>query len=186
MTIDAERRAGELLRLAQAGDQAAYAALLEIVATAARAFARARLGAVPWLDDVVQETLLAVHRARHTYDVRRPFAPWFYAIAANRLIDVVRRERRVATREIATDLLPDAPARAGPAAGEIDVEAVRAAVAALPGRQRQIIEALKFEDHSVREIAGELRMSPSAVKVAAHRGYKALRRLLGGAQRAHR
>ena len=63
---------------------------------------------------------------------------------------------------------------------EIDVEAIHAAVAALPQRQRQVIEALKFQDQSVREVAGRLSMTESAVKVTAHRGYRALKRLLRG------
>ena len=63
---------------------------------------------------------------------------------------------------------------------EIDVEAIHAAVASLPERQREVIEALKFQDQSVREVAGRLSMSESAVKVTAHRGYQALKRLLRG------
>ncbi len=126
----------------------------------------------------MQETLIAVHGARHTYDPARPFAPWFYTIASSRLIDALRRERRIATRELAADVLPDVAAveRVG---DEVDVEAIRHAVAALPPRQREVIEQLKFEDRSVREIARDLNMSESAVKVTAHRGYRALRRLLG-------
>ena len=95
VTVEQERESAGLMRLAQAGDQAAYASLLVLLTSATRQFARARLGAVPWIDDVVQETLLAVHRARQTYDPGRPFAPWFYAVASSRLIDVIRRERRV-------------------------------------------------------------------------------------------
>jgi RNA polymerase sigma-70 factor (ECF subfamily) len=56
---------------------------------------------------------------------------------------------------------------------------------ALPARQRQVIAAMKFHDRSVREIAGRLRMTESAVKVTAHRGYKALRRMLRGHRREH-
>lgn len=56
-------------------------------------------------------------------------------------------------------------------------------MASLPGRQRAVIEGLKFHDQSVREVAGRLNMTESAVKVTAHRGYRALRRLLGGRQR---
>jgi RNA polymerase sigma-70 factor, ECF subfamily len=171
------------MQLAQAGDQLAYASLLALLTSAARRFAHARLGAVPWIDDVVQETLLAVHRARHTYDPQRPFAPWFYAIAINRLIDGVRRERRVASREIASDLLPERSNTEAAAQDHIDVEAIRAAVAALPPRQREVIEALKFRDQSVREVAGRLQMSESAVKVTAHRGYRLLKRVLGGRTR---
>jgi RNA polymerase sigma-70 factor (ECF subfamily) len=169
------------MRLAQAGDQIAYASLLVLLISTARQFARARLGSVPWIDDVVQETLLAVHGARQTYDHGRPFAPWFYAIASNRLIDVLRRERRVTAREVPGDTLPDAPIPAGATIRhEIDVDAIHAAVASLPPRQREVIEALKFQEQSVREVAGSLRMTESAVKVTAHRGYRALRRLLRG------
>jgi RNA polymerase sigma-70 factor (ECF subfamily) len=172
------------MRLAQAGDQMAYASLLVLLTSVTRRFARARVGTVPWIDDVVQETLLAVHGARHTYDDERPFAPWFYAVATSRMIDVLRRERRVASRELANDELPEAPLAGSARVGdEIDVEAIRSAVAALPDRQRDVIEGLKFQDQSVREVAGRLKMTESAVKVTAHRGYRALRRLLGGQQR---
>jgi DNA-directed RNA polymerase specialized sigma24 family protein len=74
-------------------------------------------------------------------------------LATNRLIDVIRRERRVHRRESAVESLPDI------AAGEsgndaVDVEAIHAALAALPDRQRQVIEGLKFQDRSVKEMAG--------------------------------
>ena len=74
MTAEQELRSSDLMRSAQAGDQTAYASLLVLLTSTTRQFARARLGAVPWIDDVVQETLLAVHRARHTYDPRRRHA----------------------------------------------------------------------------------------------------------------
>lgn len=184
MTPEQEHQSAGLLRLAQGGDQVAYASLLVLLTSVTRRFVRLRLGSVPWIDDVVQETLMAVHGARHTYDVGRPFAPWFYAVASSRMIDVLRRERRVTAREIASDALPDRPAdRGGLRADDIDVEAIHAAVASLPGRQRDVIEGLKFHDQSVREVASRLNMTESAVKVTAHRGYRALRRLLGGRQR---
>jgi RNA polymerase sigma-70 factor (ECF subfamily) len=185
VTPEQERQAASLMRLAQGGDQAAYAALLVLLTSLVRQFARRRIGgAAVWVDDVVQETLLTVHSARHTYDPRRPFAPWFYAIASNRLIDVLRRERRIAAREIAGGELPDGSSHAGGMErDDIDVEAIRAAVAALPPRQRAIVEGLKFRDQSVREVADRMGMSESAVKVTAHRGYRALRRLLGAGTR---
>jgi RNA polymerase sigma-70 factor (ECF subfamily) len=185
LTPEQERQAASLMRLAQAGDQAAYASLLVMLTSAARQFARRRVGgSAPWVDDVVQETLLTVHGARHTYDANRPFAPWFYAIASNRMIDVIRRERRVAAREVASGELPeDASHQPATERDAIDVEAIRAAVAALPPRQRAVVEGLKFRDQSVREVAGRMGMTESAVKVTAHRGYRALRRLLGAGTR---
>lgn len=109
MTPEQERQSAGLMRLAQSGDQVAYASLLVLLTSVTRRFVRLRLGSVPWIDDVVQETLMAVHGARHTYDVGRPFGPWFYAVASSRMIDVLRRERRVTARGIAGDAL------AGPA-----------------------------------------------------------------------
>jgi RNA polymerase sigma-70 factor (ECF subfamily) len=148
----------------------------------ARQYARARLGDVPWLDDVAQETLLTVHSARRTYDPKRPFAPWFYAILSNRMIDVLRRERRVSSREVGSDVLPEpAPAGGSTRGGshEVDPGRIRAALDALPERQREVVSALKLRDESVKDVSARLGMSQSAVKVTAHRGYRALRRLLG-------
>jgi RNA polymerase sigma-70 factor (ECF subfamily) len=169
------------MRLAQRGDESAYAELLAMLTTATRHFARGRVGSVPWIDDVVQETLVSVHRARHTWDPARPFAPWFYAIASHRTVDVWRRERRVSSREEGRDVLetPSPVTEAGEY-DEVDMVAVRAALAALPARQRDIVEGLKLRDESVRHLAARHGMSESAVKVMAHRGYKKLRKLLGG------
>ncbi len=183
MTIEQERQSAALMRLAQDGDQMAYASLLVQLTAIARGYVRRRLGgASAWTDDVVQDALLAVHAARHTYDPSRPFAPWFYAILFNRLIDVVRRERRLQAREVLTATVPE-PSAAADGRNEIDGDAIRAAVQALPPRQRDVIEAMKFRDESVREVAGRLNMSESAVKVTAHRGYQTLRRLFAKGRR---
>lgn len=167
------------MRLAQGGDQSAYAELLVRLTSLARRYVRGRVRDAAWVDDAVQETLLTVHRARHTCDTSRPFAPWFYAIVSTRFIDAVRREGRIARREQGGENLPE-PAGDGGGHGDLDVERIRAAVAALPDRQRDVIEGLKYRDESVRDVAKRLGMSESAVKVTAHRGYKVLRRWLGG------
>ena len=140
---------------------------------------RQKWGNVAWVDDAVQETLLSVHRARHTFDPSRPFAPWLYAIAHNRMIDVARRERRIGDREQGADVLPESAAASSAPAADIDVDRIHAALAALPSRQRDVIVGMKFGDESVRQVGARLGMSDSAVKVTAHRGYKVLRRLLG-------
>ena len=172
------------MRQAQQGDQVAYATLLARLTPLARRYARGRVGDKPWIDDAVQDMLVTVHRARHTYDATRPFAPWFYAIASSRLIDVWRRERRIGGRELAGDILPE-PAMVSPSTrDDIDVGAIRAALESLPSRQREVIERLKYRDESVRDVAGQLGMTESAVKITAHRGYKLLRRILRGSTRA--
>jgi RNA polymerase sigma-70 factor (ECF subfamily) len=181
MTPQQELQATALMTRAQDGDTLAYAELLTMLAASGRRYARGRVGEVSWLDDIVQEALLSIDAARHTYDPRRPFAPWFYAILTNRLIDVVRKEQRVRAREIVADSLPEPPAAAGVGRDrdEIDFDVVRAALLALPDRQREIVSALKLRDESVKDVSRRLGMSESAVKVTAHRGYQALRRFFG-------
>jgi len=157
------------------GDDDAYEQCLVGLTMDLRAYVRARAGDVPWVDDVVQETLLLIHDARQTYDTQRSFAAWFYAIARHRLIDEFRRAARRRAREVATEVLPE-PGIVTPDAGER--ERLEMALAQLPRRQRQIITAMKFEGESVRDVAVRTGMTESAVKVMAHRGYKLLRRLL--------
>jgi len=184
--VEQERQLAGLMQRAQQGDQEAYGELLARLTTFARRYVRGRSGAASWLDDVVQETLMTVHRVRHTCDTSRAFAPWFYAILSSRLIDVARRERRIAGREATSGDLPErSTADAEDARDDIDVDAIRAAVRALPARQAEVIDRLKFHDESVRDVATTLGMSESAVKVTAHRGYKVLRRWLGGSRGAH-
>ena len=188
MTSAEESHAADLMRSAQAGDEIRYAELLVLLTSASERYVRRKYGSVAWVDDVVQETLWTVHRARHTYDPRRPFAPWFYAIVSTRLVDVWRREHRVAKRERGGDEIPDtagaAPVGAGDRSG-IDVDRIRAAVRALPAGQRTVVQALKYRGESVRAASARLGMTEAAVKITAHRGYAALRRLLGGSHRAN-
>jgi RNA polymerase sigma factor (sigma-70 family) len=175
VTNEQEHEYAALFVRALHGDDGAYEQCLIGLTTELRAYVRARSGDVPWVDDVVQETLLLIHDARQTYDTQRSFAAWFYAIARHRLIDEFRRAARQRSREVVTELLPE-PASVVPDPAERDQ--LEKALAQLPRRQRQIITAMKFEGESVREIAVRTGMTESAVKVMAHRGYKLLRRLL--------
>jgi RNA polymerase sigma-70 factor (ECF subfamily) len=167
---------------AQQGDQRAYEDLLQLLARDARGFVGRRVGWTDWVEDVVQDALLTVHRARHTYDGRRPFAPWFYAIVNSRLIDALRSRKRLIGREVVDE---EALARqAAPAGdhGRPDMrEELARAVSGLPRVQREVVSLLKYDDLSVREVAARLGMSEAAVKATAHRGYKVLRRTVKGA-----
>lgn len=167
------------MRRAQDGDRLAYAALLTEVTHLVRAFVRQRLRRDDGLDDIVQETLLAIHRHRDTFDPARAFKPWMYAIARHRLIDVVRGERR-RQRHGALELerLRELAVHEPPSDGAREAGLVERALALLDARQREVIRMLKLEGRSVGEIAARTGMSQSLVKVTAHRGYKRLRRML--------
>ncbi len=184
MTPEQEQELGRLMVSAQDGDRQDYEDLLTRVAALVRVFVRRRVGDIAWADDVVQECLVALHRARHTYDPARPFAPWLYAIAQNRLVDALRAQRRLLFREIQPDGLRAEPGRHADQERDALRRDLRRWVAGLPDNQRQVIELLKFEELSVREVAAKLGMSESNVKVTAHRGYRALRRRIEESSRA--
>jgi RNA polymerase sigma-70 factor (ECF subfamily) len=188
VTPDADQLATRYLAAAQAGDAVAYDALLRLLAEAARVFVGRRIAWAEWGEDVVQDILLTVHRVRQTYDPARPFGPWFYAIASARLIDALRARRRVLLREVAdegvldnhaADPHPDAPLSGLS-------QTLSFAVASLPRVQREVVSLLKYEDLSVREVAGRLGMSEAAVKTTAHRGYARLRSKVKGRLRENR
>ena len=86
------------MRQALEGDEAAYRRLLAGVAQRLRVQLRARLAR--WgasdveAEDVVQETLLAIHLKRHTWNRVERFEPWLAAVARNKLIDALRRRGR--------------------------------------------------------------------------------------------
>ena len=88
----------QMMRASIAGDEAVYRRLLEDIGRSVRAmaraaFARARVGDAD-IEDAVQETLLAIHLKRHTWDPARPLAPWVYAIARHKIVDALRRRGR--------------------------------------------------------------------------------------------
>jgi len=165
------------MRRAQDGDRRAYETLLIEVMALVRGFARRRLSQADWQDEVTQETLLSIHRDRHTYDPQRPFLPWMYAIARHRLLEFVERQRRRCRNEIAGQGLEEVSeamiAESGPRVGFL-----RQALVLLSLKQREIIQLLKFEGLSVAEISRRTGLSQSSVKVTAHRGYKRLRKLI--------
>jgi len=164
------------MALVQGGDQAAYGALLDDVMPLLRAFLRRRVTNVNEIDDILQDVLLSVHRARHTYDPGRPLEPWLFAIARNVTIDHARRAISRSAWEIVVDDLPDAPADA---AGDATPR-LEEVLAKLPPAQRRAFEMLKIEGLSVEIAAARAGTSPGALKVRAHRAYKAVRALLGG------
>jgi len=163
-----------------AGDAASYRDFLGELGSRLRAFFRRRLARRPDdVEDLVQETLLAIHNQRHTYDATQPITPWIYAIARYKLADFLRRRSRGEALEEPLDDDSDALTAVDSAASEAKRDLGKL-LAGLPERQRLPIVRVKIEGLSVTEAARLTGMSESAVKVAVHRGLKALAAKLRG------
>jgi RNA polymerase sigma-70 factor (ECF subfamily) len=169
----------KLLILGLAGDGQAYHAFLQELSAHLRAFLRKRLARLPdEVEDLVQESLLAVHNQRHTYDAGQPLTAWVHAIAKYKLVDLLRRRAR---RDLLNDPLDDEFGLASAS----DNDAADASrdlgklLARLPERQRLPIVHMKLEGLSVAETARLTGISESAVKVGVHRGLKALAAMIG-------
>lgn len=170
-----EQRLRRLMLGGLSGDGAAYRDLLRDLTPRLRAFFRRRLANWPEdCEDLVQETLLAVHARRHTYDADQPFTAWAYAVARYKLVDWHRRHRR---REALHDPVED---RIEELFAEVEHEAsdarrdVQAMLESLPAKQREPIRLVKLEGLSVVETAARTGLSVSAVKIGVHRGLKVL------------
>jgi RNA polymerase sigma-70 factor (ECF subfamily) len=170
-----ERDIDGLMRAAMNGDAAAYNRLLTSLAPAIRSVARrglARAGlGVEEAEDVVQETLLAIHLKRHTWDQSMPLGPWVRAIARNKFIDAMRRRGRrhhVPIDDVVETLAADT-GEPTPLPGRLDDH-----LQSLPDRQQSVVRAISLDGASIRETATKLNMSEGAVRVALHRGLAAL------------
>ncbi len=175
---------------AQAGDAGAYESLLVSLLPVLRSFVRRRGVDGNEVEDVVQEVLLLIHRARHTWRPDRPFDPWMWAIARNASTDALRRQGRDRSRRhdrpddfeetlLSTGLAGEATP--GPeqllAAQQLDPRLAEA-LAALPAAQREAVELLYVEQLSVADAAVRAGVTATALKVRAHRGSRALRAVL--------
>jgi RNA polymerase sigma factor (sigma-70 family) len=174
------------MRAAQSGDRVAYERLLREISPLIRALLRRHCRNPADIEEMVQDTLLTVHRVRHTYDPSRPFSPWLAAIAWRRSIDALRRRMRVAKYETSEQGVYETFTEA---AANSDLEAVHSAeelgdlLQLLPPRQREALEALKLKEMSLIEASAASGQSVAALKVNTHRALKALRALVQGRER---
>ena len=170
-----DRTWADWMRAANAGDEIAYRRLLEALApflqqVVRRGFASSGFGNCD-VEDVVQETLLAIHLKRQTWDEGEAITPWVTAIARHKLIDNLRRRGRHVELPI-DDVIDVLPA-------EIPTERLSGRdaerlLSILRGRQRDVVQAVSIEGMSTREAAVRFGISEGAVRVALHRGLSAL------------
>ncbi len=139
-----------------------------------------RLSAMPDdVEDLVQESLLAVHNKRHTFDSSQPLGAWVHAIAKYKLVDFLRgrgiREALNESLEDVGELFSDSNVEAADARRDI-----MKLLDQLPEKQRAPIVCTKLEGLSVEEAAEKTGMSESAIKVGVHRGMKKLALMVSG------
>jgi len=164
---------------AQQGDKVAYNRLLREIGPFIRNFILKSLANPEWAEDIMQDVLMSVHKALNTYSPERPFRPWLMAIISFRRTDYLRKH--YSSRENMQTTLDDFdfqrahvtnPDHAG------EYKDIEAALETLPENQRKVFEMIKIQGYSAKEVANEMGMSVSAVKVSAHRSMKKLKEIL--------
>ena len=129
------------------------------------------------IEDVVQDTLLTVHRVRHTYEPGRPVGPWIAAIVGRRSIDAMRKRGRVARQEThdasAYETFSD-PQANNPDTGDSTNVLAKMLGGLSPG-QKEAVELVKLREMSVAEASAASGQSIALLKVNIHRALKKLR-----------
>lgn len=174
-----ERRWAGLMAKAQAGDESAYRTLLLELTDVISSFLRSRFGNGHFIEDCVQETLIAIHEARHTYDPRRPFRPWLFAIVRHKAIDNLRKRR---SRHNTVDQYRDTQEVLAQdnTVDEAELESIKAnLLKSLSATHREVLVLTKFIGFSVAETAARLGISESLVKVRVHRAIHKLKQKMG-------
>lgn len=152
------------------GNEGSHAALLRALVPLLRAYYRRRVGDTDAIEDIVQETLIAVHTRRMTYDRDRAFTTWLFAVARYKMIDHFRRTRPTCPIEDIEHALIS-PGFEDETGASIDIDRL---LAHLPDKQSRLIRQTRLEGRSVADTARSAGLGESDVKVSVHRGLKAL------------
>ncbi|MEE4211784.1 MAG: sigma-70 family RNA polymerase sigma factor [Parvularcula sp.] len=167
---------GPLMARAQKGDRAAYNQVLKACDAWLRIFLARRVASEA-IEDIAQEALLALHKKRHTYDPKQPFAPWFVAIARYKWLDRLRRHYKA--EEVAYE---DHASVGSHESGIVSKLVLERLLAHIPDNQAEAIRLAKIEGYALAEVAEMTGQSLASVKVRIHRGMK---RMLDKLEDAH-
>lgn len=166
----------KLMEMSQSGNKDSYRELLHKISIILSKYLSTRIVSYDDREDVLQEILISIHNARHTYIPSRPFYPWMYAIAKNTLIKYYKKIHKQSLyqmeAEISSLISPEKND-----SNEIDsTKEILKLIEELPGKQKEIIQLLKIGGLSIKDVAAKLNLSEANVKVIAHRGYQTLRK----------
>jgi RNA polymerase sigma factor (sigma-70 family) len=162
---------GQLMAAAQAGNGGAYNRLLSELGPWLTRFYARRLP-LSMVDDAMQDTLIAIHQKRHTYDPARPFGPWLAAIARYKWIDRLRAMGRQATVSIDDEIFE--PSVEGHETAVTSAVLLEELLSKLKPAQATVIRLVKLQGFSIEDAAGRTGQSESLVKVNIHRGLSKL------------
>jgi RNA polymerase sigma-70 factor (ECF subfamily) len=175
-----EARLRALMLSSLDGDAAAYRLLLSEIGRHLRPYFTRRLtpAFASHAEDLVQETLLAIHTRRMTYDRNRPFTAWLHAVAHHKFVDHVRRQ----SIRLTVPLEDNAPIFANDdTADSLARRDLRTVLEVIPERTSDLIRRTKVDGQTVAEAAAAHGLTETAAKVSIHRGLKALMvRFAGG------
>ena len=173
-TVGDEQRWAGYMAAAHRGDKRLYERLLGELASAIERYVKSRFGKLSFAEDCVQECLLAIHNARHTYDPDRPFRPWLFAIVRNKTVDMLRRSyagERGPVEPIDASLLAQQP--------DLDAEIEAGDILAkLKPQFRSALTLTKVIGYSVDEAAQRCGISTTAMKSRVRRAVRAAESLL--------
>ena len=172
-----------LVERVRSGDVDAYDALVRRHLPRAHAVAYRLLGHREDAEDLVQDAFIQALDRIDSFDIERPFAPWFFRVLTNRGLNM-RQSRALRTvSEIPDDTASadDSPEQAAER-GELR-ERLREAVATLPERQQLIVQLFEIDGWTSAEIARTLGISDGTVRWQVHEARRALREALGPLRR---
>lgn len=172
ITADLTRK----LKAGLTGDRAAYGDFLSQLSPILRKVIGKKIPRSD-VEDVLQEVLISIHKARHTYDGNRPLMPWIMAITGFRVTDHLRKtysEMRhsqvdITDYENVLEAVTETPG---------ENESINEMLDSVGQRERKILSLMHVEGYTASEVGSQLGMKESAVKVAAHRAIKKIRERL--------
>lgn len=174
---ESEERWSEWMRRANEGDRAAYRKLLEEIGGAMEAYLLHHFGDVDFVEDCVQECLLSIHRARHTYDTGGRFRPWMFTIVRHKAIDFLRRRGARARVETPGERASEIPRTDPRPSMESDVGLAQL-LSELPPKYRRALLLTKFSGYSISDAAAREGVSAAAMKMRVHRAIAMARKRL--------
>lgn len=159
----------------QQGDKQVYAELLSELSKVIEAYLRLRFGAIDMLEDCVQECLIAIHNARHTYNTKQPFRPWMFTLVRHRMIDLLRK--RNCRIQSVGNINNEEFDLTDPEHIHRLIDGIRVLETLKPD-YREAVTLTKYAGMTTLEAASWLGISESAIKARLRRGLTAIQRQL--------